>query len=600
MAVGAALGFFASVSAWDTAWLAKLGSLFVLPFAHEDVAIVFGAYFVTHDLMPIGLVAAGLYGGMVASDFALYGIGAGARHVPWLGRYAIDDRVLQFGETLRRNVFGLVALCRVVPGIVFVAFVACGWTRVPLRHFTMASLVVSAIYLPIVLYIAIEFGDALQNRLGMWTWPILFVVLAATGFARQRMLTFHQALFGGPAAGAIAGAPGGALAMGPGPFYGMATAAPLHRVAAASPVDAAGSAKSVAAAERIPPGLFYAPMIANWIALGIRHRSLTLPTVANPTIVTGGMWGESKSSYFVDMVPDERRWIADFVVLDRARGASAAVDAERALALLEDEGLSFPLVAKPDIGWHGYGVRLVDDAAELEAYIAAYPEGEDIILQRYVPYAGEAAIVYARMPGEERGRILSMTFRILPHVVGDGRSSVRDLISADARAAWKANLHFGRDRTHCGLSEDLLASVPRAGEAVQIAFIGNQRAGGHYRDTSDLVTPALEQRFDAIGRGMREFHYGRFDIRFASEAALRRGEGLAIVEVNGIGGEAIDVWDPRVPVREVYRRLLAHQRLLFAIGDRNRSRGFQPTPAGEFVAALTRQTQLIRLYPPSS
>ena len=42
-----------------------------------------------------------------------------------------------------------------------------------------------------------------------------------------------------------------------------------------------------------------------------------------------------------------------------------------------------------------------------------------------------------------------------------------------------------------------------------------------------------------------------------------RGEDFAIVEVNGIGGEAIDVWDPHLPVGEAYRRLLAQQRLLF-------------------------------------
>ena len=53
----------------------------------------------------------------------------------------------------------------------------------------------------------------------------------------------------------------------------------------------------------------------------------------------------------------------------------------------------------------------------------------------------------------------------------------------------------------------------------------------------------LDARFDAIAQSMDEFHYGRFDIRFESTAALRRGEGFAIVEVNGIGGEAIDSYN---------------------------------------------------------
>ena len=59
--------------------------------------------------------------------------------------------------------------------------------------------------------------------------------------------------------------------------------------------------------------------------------------------------------------------------------------------------------------------------------------------------------------------------------------------------------------------------VPLRGEVVQIATICNQRAGGLYRDACDFITPELSARFDAIARSMPEFHYGRFDVRFASQ-----------------------------------------------------------------------------------
>ena len=130
---------------------------------------------------------------MVASDFALYGMGAAARRLPWLHRFAVDARVRRFGETLKRNVFGLVALCRVVPGVVFVAFVACGWTRVSLARFTAASLVVSALYLPLMLYLVIVFGDALDEHLGLMAWPMLLVAIAASSFVRKRVFAFREA-----------------------------------------------------------------------------------------------------------------------------------------------------------------------------------------------------------------------------------------------------------------------------------------------------------------------------------------------------------------------------------------------------------------------
>ena len=556
---------------------AKVASLLVLPFAHEDLAIILGGYIIVNDLMPVSLVGLSIYGGMVASDFALYGIGAAARHVPWLGRYAVDDRVRRVSDTLKRNVFGLVALCRVVPGVVFVAFVACGWARVSLARFTAASLIISALYLPLMLYLVIVFGDALDDSVGIWAWPMLFLAITATSFARKRVFAFREAVQAAPAADAAL----------PDFCFGMP---PLSR-----------ADRKVATAERIPPALFYLPLVFNWIRLGVRHRSLTLPTAANPKIFTGGMWGESKSSYFFDVAPAERQWIADYIVVKRNPGAaSLGSDIKRSVDALHAAGLEFPLVAKPDIGWHGHGVRRIDDRAQLDNYIANYPENSTLMLQRYIPHAGEAAILYARLPGEASGRILSLTLRYFPHVVGNGRMTVRQLIRGDARAQWKSALHLGVDPTHRGVDPLDLDRVPARGEVVRIALIGNQRAGALYRDGRRHITAALEARFDAIACSMTEFHYGRFDLRFETVEGLMRAEDFSIVEINGIGGEAIDCWDPRLAVGEVYRRLAEQQRLLFVIGDRNRARGFRPTGAGDFVSSLIRQTQLIRRYPASA
>ncbi len=567
---------FANFAAFDLSGMAKVASLLVLPFAHEDLAIILGGYIIVNHLMPAPLVAVSIYGGMVASDFALYGLGAAARRMPWLNRYTVDARVRRFGETLKRNVFGLVLLCRVVPGVVFVAFVACGWMRVSLARFTTASLVVSALYLPLMLYLVIEFGGALDDHLGLMAWPILFGALAATSYVRRRVFSFPE-----PGAGEAA-----------------AEAVPLAPCPGMPPLAAAD--RRVAAAERIPPALFYLPLTLNWLRLGLSQRSLTLPSAANPAIVTGGMWGEAKSSYFSDVAAVERRWIADYVVVKRGNGpGSLLCDIARATRALADAELDFPLVAKPNIGWHGRGVRRINNAADLEQYIAHFPEAATLMLQRYVPYGGEAAVLYARMPRDAVGRIQSLTLRYFPHVVGDGRQTLRELIAADQRAQWKARLHLGADPSHCGPSRHDLDRVPARGEAVRIALIGNQRAGALYRDGRRYITAALEARFDEIARSMSEFHYGRFDLRFESVEALMRGEAFKIVEINGIGGEAIDCWDAQLSVREVYSRLFAQQRLLFEIGARNRARGFRPAGVAEFLASLIRQSHLIRRYPSS-
>ena len=497
----------------DFSWLAQFFSLLFLPFAHEDIAIIFGAYIVVNDIMPVGLVALCIYGGMVASDFALYGIGAGARHVPWLTRLAVDDRVRGFADALKRNLFALVALCRVVPGVVFIAFIACGWTRVPLGRFTVASLLVSALYLPLMLCIVVFFGDALDNRVGLWTWPFLLCVLVAIGFVRRRVFAFQDAA--------------------------QSAASPPPTMAAAG-VDrhqarTLGGARKVALAERMPRALFCLPLIVSWIGFAFKYRSLTLPTVANPYRPAGGMWGDSKSSYLLDVTASERNWIADCVVVTRSTGPRTLyADLEQARQSLSAAGLPFPLIAKPDSG-RRCACR-IDDVSALREYLRHFPAGEKLILQRLVPHSGEVTALYARLPGTSSGRLLALTLR----------------------------------------------------------------TDGLYRDARQHITPELEARLDAVARSMREFHYGRFALRFASIDELMRGENFSIIEISGVSGAANRRCAPALPLAEIYRRAVDQQRIMFLIGDKNRGRVFKPAAWADVVKSLIRESQLSRRTPASA
>jgi hypothetical protein len=353
----------------------------------------------------------------------------------------------------------------------------------------------------------------------------------------------------------------------------------------------------IAPAERIPEPLFYLPLALNWLRLGLRHGSLSLPTAANPMIEAGGLWGESKTEC-LDMVSGAaRRWIAHYVTLT-CEGNGAA-ERDRAEAAMAAAGLGFPVVVKPDIGWHGVGVRLLRDPPALERYLRRFPLGLRYMLQQPLDWEGEAGVLYVRRPGAAEGRVLSLTVRHHPQVVGDGVSPLRDLILAGERTAWKARLHLGRGTMHAGACVEALAHVPARGEAVRLSFIGSNRVGGLYRDARADVTPALERRFEAISRSMPEFHYGRYDIRFASIERLREGEDFGIIEINGAGGEAIHVWDPEMPAREALRELMRFQSLLFEIGAGNRARGFRPTGLLPLLRCAWRQHRMITRYPPS-
>jgi hypothetical protein len=96
---------------------------------------------------------------------------------------------------------------------------------------------------------------------------------------------------------------------------------------------------------------------------------------------------------------------------------------------------------------------------------------------------------------------------------------------------------------------------------------------------------------------MPEFYYGRFDIRFESTDLLKQGKGFTIIEINGAGAEAIQAWDPDVPLLKLYREFFKAQSLLFKVAALNRKRGFKPMSPWAFVKAIRRQNRLIENYP---
>ena len=361
------------------------------------------------------------------------------------------------------------------------------------------------------------------------------------------------------------------------------------------PLDTAGAPLSFY--EFWPMWAFYPPvaLYAAWLML--RYRGVLLPTVANPSFPGGGFVGESKAQILELALRHAPEWVAPFVALDRPTLAEQAVagttlddELAGALAALRRAGLALPVVGKPDLGCRGAGVKLLRDAAALRAYLEAFPRGARLLLQRYVPHEGEAGVFYCRRPGEARGRIVSLTLKYFPYVIGDGRRSLRELILADPRAGRVPHLYLARHAAR-------LASVPAAGEPVRLAFAGSHSRGAIFRDGSALVTPAMEARFEAIARSLPEFHFGRFDIRFADIEAVRRGEDFTIVEVNGAGAESTHIWDRRTPLRTAWRDLMRQYRWLFEIGAANRARGFRPLSFGAFWRGWRREKALVQVYP---
>ena len=219
----------------------------------------------------------------------------------------------------------------------------------------------------------------------------------------------------------------------------------------------------------------------------------------------------------------------------------------------------FRIPLRPDAGERGKNVSIVRSIDDLET--ALLNAETDMILQEFAG-GDEISVFYYRYPNEPSGKIFSITEKRFPHVVGDGRSSIEELILADPRAVCLAEKYFEQNVGR-------LAKVPENGERVKIIDIGTHSRGAVFLDGGWMKTPALEQKINEICRGFDGFYFGRFDIRTLSLDDLRRGENFKIIELNGVTSESTNIYDPRYSLFDAYRILFAQWRIAFEIGAEN-------------------------------
>jgi membrane protein DedA with SNARE-associated domain len=317
-----------------------------------------------------------------------------------------------------------------------------------------------------------------------------------------------------------------------------------------------------------PMWLFYPPVAAWILLLSVRYRGISTITAANPGIPDGGTIGESKFRILAQLPPDA-------IIPSALIGpGDSSMRVMHALAVMRQRGWLSPLVLKPDVGQRGVGVRLARTEAELDVYLAA--QRGAVLMQPYHPGPFEAGVFYYRFPGSARGRILSITDKHFPFVIGDGRSTLEELILAHPRYQLQANTFLTRVK-------DSVARVLADGEQLPLAVAGNHAQGTMFRDGWYLWTAALERRIDEIAQAHPGFYVGRFDVRYEDVDAFTAGRGLAIVELNGATAESTDIYDPDRALLSAYRRLFQQWSIVFAVGAANRTAGGAVTPTRRLI-----------------
>ena len=99
-----------------------------------------------------------------------------------------------------------------------------------------------------------------------------------------------------------------------------------------------------------PAWLYYMPIVTWILLLGLKHRSPTLFTAANPALDAGGVVGERKHQALAPLQLTAPDLVAEFILLDSSERGRRATEALRFAA---QPHIGFPVVLKPDVGQRG-------------------------------------------------------------------------------------------------------------------------------------------------------------------------------------------------------------------------------------------------------
>lgn len=547
-------------------WWIVILLIILATFISEDATVITVGVLIAQGSIDWGVGLIGCFVGIVLGDGGLWAIGRfiGRPALRWpLIRRGLPEKSLdRWGRWFDRHSVAAVFLTRAIPGTRLPTYLAAGMLAKRTRLFLLWAAIAALLWTPLLLLLSMLVGARLLTALEeVFGGPLSILAAILLLFALVRALSYSTTWVG------------------------------RRRLV----VDLLRLARP----EFWPMPLFYLPLIPCLLWHAVRRGPMTF-TCANPGIAHGGgVVGESKMA-ILDGLERARDWIVPTVLIDA--GASPEERAAEALERVEREVElgGFPVILKPDASQRGHGLRLARTPDDILDYFQVMTR--PALLQRFHPGPHEAGVLWARRVDVDGdiarapGFVFSITRKVFPEIVGDGQRTLERLVWTHPRFRMQADVFLKR---HADKTD---AVLPK-GQRLRLAQAGNHAQGTMFLDGEDLLTDALSQRFETIAQsfihagrrggskqpppdGDSGFDFGRFDIRYESDEALRQGEKFSIVELNGAMSESTNIYDPNRSVLWMYSTLFRQWSLLYRIGAQRRRSGVRPMGVRELIRAI--------------
>jgi hypothetical protein len=300
-----------------------------------------------------------------------------------------------------------------------------------------------------------------------------------------------------------------------------------------------------------PMHVVYAPMYLYWFYLSSKAKSLFFFSAANPSRTNSGFAMEKKSDTY-RFLPQQ--YYPKTIVCEPDTKAPALK------TRLEENEIIFPVIAKPEMGERGTGVKLLPDLISLIAYSKS--SSSDFLVQQYIDYPNEVGIFYHRIPNQKKGEITGIVGKEFLSVIGDGKSTLAELIlKSDRHILQYANLKT----TYANEFDKVLY----LGENKLLVPFGNHCRGAKFVDLSHQIDEQLIHVIDNLCQQIPDFYFGRLDIKFANWEDFKKGEQFAVIELNGAASEPTHMYDPKHSIFFAWGEIKKHWDILYKISKYN-------------------------------
>ena len=297
--------------------------------------------------------------------------------------------------------------------------------------------------------------------------------------------------------------------------------------------------------------MLYYPNIPFALYYAIKARSLTFITAVNPSIENSGIGTESKFKT-IQLIPTE------FLPKTVFHVGNSSI--EKTIEEIKKQAINFPLIVKPDIGFRGLLVEKINSEEELIQFLKKYEI--DILIQEFLTEKNECGIFFYRFPNQQKGNITSITLKKFLYVIGDGKSTIKQLMNSDERA--KLYVEIIKKDNQIDLN-----FIPEKDKKLNLSVIGNHSKGTQFINGNHLITAKLEATINKLNTKIEGWYYGRLDIKYNSFEDLEKGN-FKILEINGILAEPTHIYDAtKTSYFKALKEIRSHWKKLYKIAKIN-------------------------------